>query len=77
MRFFTLIICIGLLASCRSSKKITTAIAKKDTIQSVAFDSTAKRDSILFIQNTLRDLTNNTINYQTFTAKINIDYSDA
>ena len=77
MRFFTLLICIGLLASCRSSKKITTAIAKKDTIQSIAFDSTAKRDSILFIQNTLRDLSNNTIDYQTFTAKINIDYSDA
>ncbi|HEY0751701.1 MAG TPA: DUF4292 domain-containing protein, partial [Chitinophagaceae bacterium] len=69
--------CIGLLASCRSSKKITTAIAKKDTIQSVAFDSTAKRDSILFIQNSLNGLANNRIQYQTFSAKINIDYSDA
>lgn len=77
MRFLIAIIFIGLLASCRSSKKITTAIAKKDTVQTVRIDSAAKNDSLLFIQNTLKGLAANRINYRTFNAKINIDYSDA
>lgn len=64
------------MVSCRSTKKIGTAIAKKDTLQAAAV-SDARRDSLAFIQNTLQGLAANQIDYTTFSAKVNIDYRDA
>ncbi|RYY61891.1 MAG: DUF4292 domain-containing protein [Chitinophagaceae bacterium] len=66
---------IVLLASCRSTKKITTAIVRKDTVVAVtpqvnipAFDSAA------FIRETVAKLNANRIEYTTFSGKVNVDY---
>lgn len=64
----------SVFASCRSARKISTAIAKKDTVMTAG--SAAKADSIAFIQETLTGLRANRIEYQTFSAKLNIDYRD-
>jgi hypothetical protein len=65
------------MASCRSTKKIGSAIAKKDTTVQTAVVSEAHRDSMAFIQNTLQALRANRVNFNTFSAKVNIDYRDA
>ncbi len=67
---------LGTLVSCRSTKKISTAIAKKDTA-GMAVRNNAKDDSSIFIRNTLNQLKANRIAYNTFSAKVNIDYRDA
>ncbi len=64
-----------LFTSCRSARKISTAIAKKDTLVTDP-GALAKADSIAFIKNTLSGLSANIIDYRTFTAKLNIDYRD-
>lgn len=75
-KFIVLAATIGLLTSCRSTKKIQTAIAKKDTAQ-VAVVKDVTSDSVLFIKNTLQQVRNNRLQFSTFTAKINVDYRDA
>lgn len=80
IRLFVLVLMIGAMASCRSTKKIQTAIGKKDTLVRVTVPtatnttSTIKNDTLIYIQNTLSKLTSNKINYHTFTGKINVDY---
>lgn len=76
-RFFVLLILIGLLASCRSTKKIQTAINKRDTTAVVVTPPSAdkKNDTIQMIRLTLNKLDSNRINFKTFTAKLNVDYS--
>jgi hypothetical protein len=71
---------IGAMASCRSTKKIQTAIGKKDTLVRVTVptasntSSTKKNDTLIYIQNTLDKLASNKIDYKTFSGKINVDY---
>ena len=65
------------LSSCRSTRKIQTAIIKKDTTVSVLPSANAKEDSIKFIQDTYTQVIKNHIDFTTFTAKINVDYVDA
>jgi hypothetical protein len=75
-RFLGLLILIGLLASCRSTKKIQTAITKKDTVVTVSVpQGTVKNDTIQKIQAALRKVDSNRINFRTFSAKINVDYT--
>ena len=76
MKIFVLILSIAFLVSCRSTKKIQTAITKKDTtITTVKVPvQPASNDSVSFIQNLLNKIDSNRINFQTFTAKVNIDY---
>ena len=63
-----------LVSSCRSTRKIQSAIAtKKDTIEMVQTVN-PKEDSIRFIRETYRQLIANTIDFGTFSAKINTDY---
>ena len=69
------LISIYLLTSCRSTKKIQTAISRKDTTESTGLS--AKADSVRFIQATLQQVKQNHINFTTFSAKINVDYVDA
>ena len=54
------------MASCRSTKKIQTAITKKDTIETVA---TNKIDSAALIKNALVKLNENFIDFKTFSLK--------
>ncbi|MBC7903926.1 MAG: DUF4292 domain-containing protein [Gemmatimonadaceae bacterium] len=63
-------------ASCKSAKKIQSAITKKDTAQVVRMDS-SRLDSIAFIHRILAGVQKNRIdNFKTFSAKIKVDYKD-
>jgi uncharacterized protein DUF4292 len=66
------LIFIAFLISCRSTKKIQTAIAKKDSVELQGLH--AKDDSIRFINEIFQQLKMNRINFTTFSAKINVDY---
>src|SRR5438045_8943301 len=73
---FILSVFILVLVSCRPTKKIQTAIIKKDTTGIVVVDH-AKEDSIRFIKDIYHGILANHINYTTFSAKIDVDYIDA
>lgn len=63
---------IGSLASCRSTKRIQTAISKKDTTQLVKSDS--KADSMQFINQVFNTIQTNKITFNTFSAKVKVDF---
>jgi hypothetical protein len=73
VRFLFIALSIVVLASCRSTKKIQTAISKKDTVTKVAIDG-SKADSAFFIQSLLNKLDSGRVQYTTFNAKLGIDY---
>lgn len=79
---FTLYILIGLITffSCTTHKKvqkITTAITKKDTTEVVKVKETPKVDSVAIVKNIIKDVQNNSINFNTFYAKVKVDYEGA
>ena len=77
IRFLVILITAALLiSSCRSTRKIQTAIAtKKDSTEVVKKPtSDPHQDSINFIKDTYNRLLANRIEFQTFSAKINTDY---
>ena len=76
---FFLAITVFLFGSCRSTKVIQTAIAKKDTVAAVITPpmNNAKEDSITFIKNNYTKIMDNRINVTTFSAKVEVDYTDA
>src|SRR5688572_15206424 len=69
-----LAITTGLMASCRSTRKIQTAIAKKDSVQASIPPGRSGEDSAAFIRETVGRMQAATIDYTTFSAKINVDY---
>lgn len=69
-----LAIVIGLMTSCRSTRKIQTAIAKKDTVALSVVDVPTHADTVAFISQSLGRMEAGRINYTTFSAKINVDY---
>ena len=71
-----LVITTPLIFSCRSTRKIQTAIAKKDSVQ-VVVDSSGKsgEDSLAVIRQSLENIKKSIIHYTTFSAKLNVDYS--
>ncbi|MEI6947876.1 DUF4292 domain-containing protein [Paraflavisolibacter sp. H34] len=74
MRIFAFVLAVCLMASCRSTKKIQTAIAKKDSAEVVPVHD-YRADSLRFIRTTLGKLDSNQVVYKTFTAKMDVDYS--
>ena len=65
------------ISSCRSTKTITKAISKKDTVQKKTDTLTAEDlhlDSMRYIQQLYSHIQANTINCQTFSAKMNVHY---
>jgi Domain of unknown function (DUF4292) len=72
-RLIYLVLALGVMASCRSTKKIQTAIQKKDSTLVVKPD-TSRNDTALMIESTLRQVKANHIDFTTFTAKVNVDY---
>jgi Domain of unknown function (DUF4292) len=71
---FILVIAALLVSSCRSTRKIQSAIAvKKDSVL-VTPTSDPHADSIKFIKETYSQLDGNKIEFETFSAKINTDY---
>ncbi len=74
--FIFVSILISILASCKPTRKIQTAIAKKDTIiESV--NIAAREDSVRYMGELYQQLLKNRIDYTSFSAKINVEYIDA
>jgi hypothetical protein len=68
---------VSLFASCRSTKNIQTAIAKKDTTTIVIAPDHSHEDSIAFMKDVYNRIQSNRINFATFSAnKIDVDYED-
>ncbi|MDP4264615.1 MAG: DUF4292 domain-containing protein [Bacteroidota bacterium] len=75
MRVLVIIIVTALLfASCRPTRKIQTAITKKDTVVSVTPPEQGGEDSLTTIRQNYKRLKEQTINFTTFSAKIDVDY---
>lgn len=68
------IMLVAAVCSCRSTKSIQTAMAKKDSAQTVVTDSSSRRDSIKFIQNVYQAVEKNRIDFETFSAKVKVDF---
>ncbi|HEV7330644.1 MAG TPA: DUF4292 domain-containing protein [Flavisolibacter sp.] len=64
---------IAVLASCRSTRTISNAVSKKDTAVRVQPEA-AKIDTQQLIREALQQVQANRIDYQTFSAKVAIDY---
>lgn len=60
--------------SCRSTKSIQTAMSKKDSTRTIIPDSSSRRDSMIFIQNVYQAVEKNRIDFQTFSAKVKVDF---
>jgi len=72
-----LIVVVSFFASCRSTKNIQTAIAKKDTTVVVPVSPDhGHGDSMAYIKQNYRLLQKQRIDYTTFSAKIDVDYED-
>ena len=65
-----------LMASCRSTRNIQTAIAKKDTVVApvVTAPVVPKEDSTAFINDALSKMNGQKIDFKTFSAKVDVDY---
>lgn len=75
-RVLILFLGLGLMASCRSTRKIQTAITKKDTTALITVPApAAENDTLQWIRTTLARLDSNYIDYRTFSGKINVDYA--
>lgn len=61
--------------ACHSTRKIQTAIAKKDTTQAVIV-ADPKADSVQFIRDIFSQVRKNRIDFKTFSAKIKVEYTD-
>jgi len=73
-----LLLMVVLIASCKSAKKIQTAITKTktDTTQMIIVDN-AHADSVMVIHDLLNKLNSNRITkFKTFSAKIKVNYRD-
>lgn len=69
-----LLLLIILLASCRSSRTISKAVAKKDSVAKVSAPISMKNDTQQIIRTTLQQIANNRIGFKTFSAKVGVDY---
>jgi hypothetical protein len=65
---------VAAVSACRSTKSIQTAMSKKDSSQVVVPDSSSRRDSIKFIQNVYQAVEKNRIDFETFSAKVKVDF---
>lgn len=70
------LVIIFILVSCRTTKKINTAINKKDTAVAVVMNNTLPADSSTVTSNILEKITANKVDFDWFNAKIKISYED-
>ena len=72
---FILMTGMMVMASCRSTRKIQSAISvKRDSVEIKSPTTDPRLDSIRFIKNAYSQLQANHIDFETFSAKINTDY---
>jgi len=74
IRLIIIIALVGLVSSCRSTKRIQTVIAKKDSSQIVGKQSDSKTDSMRFIREIYQSIQKNKIDFTTFSAKIKVNF---
>ena len=75
IRLIVVVTVVGLMGSCRSTKRIQTAISKKDTSQiTVTNNGDAKADSMRFIKQVYNTVQTNKINFNSFSAKVKVDF---
>jgi Domain of unknown function (DUF4292) len=75
--FFILSITVCFLYSCQSTKKIQTAIVKKDTVAVPIIPvDRSREDTLIFIKEKYNSIEGNRINFTTFTAKVDVEYQD-
>lgn len=70
------VVCLSMLVSCKSTKKIQAAIVKKDST-AVNITNQSELDSLAILKSTLDDIKKNQINFVTFSAKIKVEYQDS
>ncbi|HWH62164.1 MAG TPA: DUF4292 domain-containing protein [Ginsengibacter sp.] len=79
MKYFITVVfgCILLysMSSCRSTKKLQTAVSRKDTLVTKT-PAPATNDSLKEASDILKSLDKNRISFKTFSAKIKVDYED-
>lgn len=76
--FIVFAVAISFFTSCRFTKNIQTAIAKKDTLATVTIPNDhGHEDSISFIKENYNLVRSNYIGFTTFSAKIDVHYEDA
>ena len=68
---------VSCFASCRSTKNIQTAIAKKDSVVVIVVRDNGHEDSLRFIKEIFSNLQKQKIEYTTFSAKIKVEYTGA
>lgn len=73
--FLSLTFFITALLSCRSSKKIQSAITKKDSLVTVVKNPEAT-DSARLVIDALEKIKSNKIDFETFSSKIKVQYKD-
>jgi len=73
---FAISVIVFVFAACRPTKKIQTAINKKDSIVAVTRDNKLA-DSLRFIKETYSKIIAHHIDFTTFSAKVDVDYIDA
>ncbi len=66
---------IVFLFSCRSSKKLQSAVTNKDSVITLLVNP-AESDSVKLLHDALDKIASNTIQYNTFSGKIKVDYKD-
>lgn len=72
--FFSLV-AICLMTSCRTTRKIQTAMSKKDTLAvAKPIPDKSREDSLVFIHQALDKIQSGRIDFTTFSGKINVDY---
>ncbi|HVM87781.1 MAG TPA: DUF4292 domain-containing protein [Puia sp.] len=80
-KFFYLLIGIATIFSysCRSAKKIQKVISnsKKDTSHSVLITDSLRQDSLRFINSVFNKIEKNKIDFQTFSAKLKVNYEES
>ncbi len=73
--FLITMVLLGGIFSCRSTKKLQTAVNKKDT--TIAVSNVPSPDSLKGAKSVLASLVRNKIEFNTFSAKIKVQYEDA
>ena len=76
--FSAIMIFAFFITSCRGPKKLQTAINKRDTTEVVVVanpNNTAHDDSMQYIQTARNTIISQNINFTTFNAKVEVDYS--
>ncbi|MDB5275455.1 MAG: hypothetical protein JWR61_410 [Ferruginibacter sp.] len=73
--FFYALIAVVSVSSCKTAKKIQTAVAKKDTV-SVIITNTSADDSLKVIRAAMSEVKSHKMDFKTFSAKVKVDYQN-